>query len=122
MLTRLESILSTMLLMTSDSELHLTTFQLPLFTTLLSQLPPSTLLPLLLTLPRLLKLRLLSSLLSKLRLPEPRGLLSLLLSAQQLMLVLPLVFTQLPQLPLLLTLLPLLLLPPPVRLSSPPSS
>merc|ERR550519_2600242 len=51
MLTRLESTLSTMLLMTSDSELPLTTSQLPLFTTLLSQLPLSTLLPLLLTLP-----------------------------------------------------------------------
>merc|ERR1719234_1817596 len=116
MLMRLESTLSTMLLMTSDSELPLTTSQLPLFTTLLSQLPPSTLLPLLLTLPRLLKLRLLSSLLLKPRLPEPRGLLSLLLSAQQLMLVL----SQLPQLPLLLMLLPSLLLPLPVRLSSPP--
>merc|ERR1739848_736442 len=102
MLTRLESTLSTMLLMTSDSELPPTTSQLPLSTTLLSQLLPSTLLPLLLTPPRLLKLRL--------------------LSAQQLMLVLLLVFSQLPQLPLLLTLLPSLLPLPPVRLSSPLSS
>merc|ERR1711937_1012912 len=110
------------LLMTSDSELLLTTSQLPLSTTLLSQLPPSTLLPLLSTPPRSLKPRLLSSLLLKLRNPEPRGLLSLLLSGQQLMLVLPLAFSQLPQLLLLPMLPPLLLLPLPVRLSSPPSS
>merc|ERR1712168_1346138 len=43
---RLESTPSTMLPMTSDSELPETTSQLPLFTTLLSQLPPFTMLPL----------------------------------------------------------------------------
>merc|ERR1712098_689663 len=119
---RLESTLSTMLPMTSDSELPETTSQLPLFTTLPSQLPLFTTLPLLLIPQRLLRPRPLSSLLLRLRLPGPRGLLSSLLSAQLLMLVLPLVFSQLPQLPLLPMLLPLLLLPLPVRLSSPPSS
>merc|ERR1712025_925112 len=109
---RLESTPSTMLPMTSDSELPETTSQLPLFTTLPSQLPLFTTLPLLLIPPRLLRLRL----------PGPRGLLSLLLSAQLLMLVLPLVFSQLLQLLLLPMLLPLLLLPLPVRPSSPPSS
>merc|ERR1712157_487540 len=109
---RLESTPSTMLPMTSDSELPETTSQLPLFTTL----------PLLLIPQRLLRPRPLSSLLLRLRLPGPRGLLSLLLSAQLLMLVLPLVSSQLPQLLLLPMLLPLLLLPLPVRPSSPPSS
>merc|ERR1712106_157424 len=62
MLMGLESTLSTMLLMTSDSVLPETTFQLP----------QSTLLPQLLIPQRLLRPRLLSSLLSRLRLPEPR--------------------------------------------------
>merc|ERR1712086_498646 len=121
MLMRLESTLSTMLLMIWDSELPEITSQLPPSTTLPSQLPQSTLLPQLLTPQRSWRLRLLSSLLSRLRLPEPRGLLSSVLSAHQLMLVLPLAFSQLAQLPLL-PMLPLLPLPLPVKLSSPPSS
>merc|ERR1712123_507930 len=103
MLMRPESTLSTMLLMIWDSELPEIT----------SQLPPSTLLPQLLTPQRSWRLRLLSSLLSRLRLPEPRGLLSSVLSAHQLMLVLPLAFSQLAQ--LLLLMLPLLPLPLPVK-------
>merc|ERR1712106_934701 len=93
MLMRLESTLSTMLLMIWDSEFPEITSQLTPSTTLPSQLPQSTLLPQLLTPKRLLRLRLLSSL----------------LSAHQLMPVLPLVFSQLAQLPLLpmLPLLPL---------------
>merc|ERR1712128_193661 len=91
MLMRLESTLSTMLLMIWDSELPEIT----------SQLPQSTLLPQLLTPQRSWRLRLLSSLLLRLRLPEPRGLLSSVLSAHQLMPVLPLVSSQLAQLPLL---------------------
>merc|ERR1712086_985484 len=121
MLMRPESTLSTMLLMIWDSELPEITSQLPPSTTLLSQLPQSTLLPQLLTPQRSWRLRLLSSLLSRLRRPEPRGLLSSVLSAHQLMLVLPLVFSQLAQLPLL-PMLPLLPLPLPVKPSSPPSS
>merc|ERR1712086_249999 len=121
MLMRLESTLSTMLLMIWDSEFPEITSQLPPSTTLPSQLPQCTLLPQLLTPQRSWRLRLLSSLLSRLRLPEPRGLLSLVLSAHQLMLVLPLAFSQLAQL-LLLPMLPLLPLPLPVKPSSPPSS
>merc|ERR1712123_506153 len=94
MLMRLESTLSTMLLMIWDSEFPEITSQLPPSTTLPSQLPQSTLLPQLLTPKRLLRLRLLSSLLSR----------------HQLMLLLPLVFSQLAQLPLL-PMLPLLPLP-----------
>merc|ERR1712123_300921 len=109
MLMRLESTLSTMLLMTSDSVLPETTFQLPLSTTLLSQSLQSTLLPQLLIPLRSLRPGLLSSLLSRLKLPEPRDLLSLVPSAQLLMLVLPLVSSPLP-------------LPLPVRPSLPPSS
>merc|ERR1712086_608980 len=110
MLMRLESTLSTMLLMIWDSEFPEITSQLPPSTTLPSQLPQSTLLPQLLTPQRSWRLRLLSSPLSRLRLPEPRGLLSSVLSAHQLMPVLPLVFSQLAQLPLL-PMLPLLPLP-----------
>merc|ERR1712128_157209 len=121
MLMKLESTLSTMLLTIWDSEFPEITSQLPPSTTLLSQLPQSTLLPQLLTPQRSLMLRLLSSLLLRLRLPEPRGLLSSVLSAHQLMPVLPLVSSQLAQLPLL-PMLPLLPLPLPVKPSSPPSS
>merc|ERR1712106_359750 len=106
--------LTPMLLMTLDSVLPETTFQLPLSTTLLSQSLQSTLLPQLLIPLRSLRPRLLSSLLSRLRLPEPRDLLSLVPSAQLLMLVLPLVSSPLPLL-LLLPMLPQLLLPLPVR-------
>merc|ERR1712046_453822 len=114
-----ESTLSTMLLMILDSELLETTFQLPLFTTLLSQLPQFSTLPQLLIPLRLLRPRPLSSLLLRLRRPEPRDLPSSPLLAQPPMLVLPLDSFQLLLL-LLLLLLPLLLLP--VKPSLPLSS
>merc|ERR1712044_49314 len=99
-----------------DSELLETTSQLPLFTTLHSQLPQFSTQPQLLIPLRLLRPRPLSLPLLRLRRPGPRDLPSLPLLAQLPMLVLPLDSFQLdqllllPMLPLLLLLLPLLLL------------